>query len=172
MPAQVTEHPGPQLLRALGDPVRFRLLRELPYEEAAEIPVGELARRLGVADTVVSQHLRVLSGLGLVGHRRSGRSVRYYVRAAALRAAREVLLDALPGLFASGSRQFQLSARNQLYGKVIELRRGDVTTEVTIDIGGQLVTAVITNGSAERLELGVGDVAAAVFKALDVMVLK
>jgi molybdopterin-binding protein len=43
---------------------------------------------------------------------------------------------------------------------------------VTIDIGGQVVAAVITNASVERLELQVGDVAAAVFKALDVIVLK
>lgn len=172
MLAQPLEHPAPQLLRALGDPIRFRLLRELPDEDAAEIPVGGLARRLGVADTVVSQHLRVLSGLGLVGHHRSGRSVRYYVKAAALRAAREVLADALPSLFGAASEQARLSARNQLYGRVIELVHGDVTTEVTIDIGNQLVTAVITNGSVDRLDLQVGDTAAAVFKALDVIVLK
>jgi molybdopterin-binding protein len=34
------------------------------------------------------------------------------------------------------------------------------------------VTAVITNASADRLELQPGDVAAAVFKASEVMVLK
>jgi len=172
MLAQTSEHPASQLLRALGDPVRFRLLRELPNEDAAEIPVGGLAKRLGVADSVVSQHLRVLSGLGLVGSRRSGRTVRYYVKAAALRAAREVLAKSLPALFGGASEQSRLSARNQLYGKVIELVRGDVTCEVTIDIGAQLVTAVITNGSVDRLDLQVGDTAAAVFKALDVIVLK
>ena len=172
MVAQTTEHPAGPLLRGLGDPLRFRLLRELPFEEAAEVPVGELARRLGVADSVVSQHLRVLSGLGLVGHRRSGRTARYYVRAAALRAARETLAEAMPTLFGPSGDRARLSARNQLYGKVVELRRGDVTSEVTIDIGGQVVAAVITNASVERLELQVGDVAAAVFKALDVIVLK
>lgn len=172
MVAQTTEHPAAPLLRALGDPVRFRLLRELPFKEAAEVPVGELARRLGVADSVVSQHLRVLNGLGLVGNRRSGRTARYYVKAAALLAAREMLAEAMPALFAPSTRKALLSARNQLYGTVVELRRGDVTCEVTIDIGGQVVAAVITNSSLERLELKVGDVAAAVFKALDVIVLK
>jgi len=113
-----------------------------------------------------------LSGLGLVGSRRGGRTVRYYVKAAALHAAREVLAESLPALFGSASEQSRLSARNQLYGKVIELVRGDVTCEVTIDIGAQLVTAVITNSSVDRLDLQVGDTAAAVFKALDVIVLK
>lgn len=152
--------------------MRFRLFRELPPEDAAEIPVGELARRLGVSDTVVSQHLRVLSSLGLVGHHRSGRTAHYYVKAAALQAARELLASGLPSMFAPVSQRSRLSARNQLIGTVVEIIRGDVTTEVTIEVGGQLVTAVITTTSAARLGLVVGDVATAVFKAHDVTVLK
>ena len=172
MPAHTLEHPAPALLRVLGDPVRFRLFHELPPEDRAEIPVGELARRLGVSETVISQHLRVLSGVGLVGHRRSGRAAHYYVKAAALRAARETLADGLPSMFAPASQRSRLSARNQLVGTVVELRRGDVSTDVTLDVGGQLVAAIITTSSADRLELEVGDVAAAVFKAHDVIVLK
>jgi molybdopterin-binding protein len=172
MSAQVAEDPAPALLRALGDPVRFKLLRALPSEDNAEIPVSELGRRLGVSDTVVSQHLRVLSGIGLVGHRRSGRSAHYYVKAAAVRAAREMLADRLPSIFAPASQRSRLSARNQLIGKVVDLHRGDVSTEVTLDVGGQMIAAIITTASADRLELQVGDVASAVFKAHDVIVLK
>jgi molybdopterin-binding protein len=152
--------------------VRFRLFRELPPEEAAEIPVRELARRLGVSDAVVSQHLRVLSGVGLVGHRRSGRLAQYYVKAAAVRTAREWLADGLPSMFAPVSGRSRLSARNQLIGTVVRLIRGDVTTEVTIQVGGQLVTAVITTVSADHLGLQEGDVATAVIKAHDVVVQK
>jgi molybdopterin-binding protein len=170
--AHILEHPAPALLRVLGDPVRFKLFGELPPEDRAEIPVGELGRRLGVSDTVVSQHLRVLSGIGLVGHHRSGRVAHYYVKAAAVRAAREVLAQALPAMFAPASQQSRLSARNQLVGTIVELRRGEVSTEVSIDVGGQLIAAIITTGSADRLDLEVGDVAAAVFKAHDVIVLK
>jgi molybdopterin-binding protein len=172
MSAQVAEDPAPALLRVLGDPVRFQLLRALPSEDRAEIPVGELSRRLGVSDTVVSQHLRVLSGVGLVGHHRSGRSAHYYVKAAAVRAAREMLAERLPSMFAPASQRSRLSARNQLVGTVVEIRRGEVSTEVTLDIGGQFIAAVITTASAERLEVEVGDVASAVFKAHDVIVLK
>ena len=172
MPAQVADDLASSLLRALGDPVRLRLLRELPTEDAAVVPVGQLARRLEVTDTVVSQHLRVLSGLGLVGHRRSGRAAHYYVKAEALVAVRRMLAHELPRMFAPESRLSRLSARNQLVGKVIEVRRGEVSTEIGIDIGGQVVSAVITTASADRMELEVGDVAAAVFKAHDVMVQK
>lgn len=172
MPAQTTEHPAVRVLRALADPVRFRLLRELPDEDAAEVSVGELARRLKVADSVVSQHLRVLAGLHLVGVQRHERMARYFVNSARLRAARELLAEGLPRIFAPASQQGRLSARNQLFGRVVEVRSGDVNAEVGIDIGGQIVTAVITNASVQRLGLQVGDVAAAVFKASEVMVLK
>ncbi|TMC03470.1 MAG: helix-turn-helix transcriptional regulator [Chloroflexi bacterium] len=101
MPAQVADDLVSTMLRALGDPVRLRLLRELPPEAAAEVPVGELARRLDVPDTVVSQHLRVLTGLGLVGHRRSGRTVYHYVKAEALVAVRRTLAHELPRMFAA-----------------------------------------------------------------------
>jgi molybdopterin-binding protein len=152
--------------------VRFRLLSELPTEERAEVSVGELARRLGVTDTVISQHLRVLAALRLVGVQRRGRTARYFVNAAAVEGARKLLAEALPALFAPSGQERRLSARNQIFGRVVEVRRGDVNAEVGIDIGGQVVTAVITNASADRLELQPGDVAAAVFKASEVMVLK
>jgi|SRR5215469_9742068 len=172
MPAQLADDMASSLLRALGDPVRLRLLRELPAEDAAVVPVGEVARRLDVSDTVVSQHLRVLAGLGLVGHRRSGRAAYYYVRAEALVAVRRMLAQELPRMFAAEGSLSRLSARNQLVGKVVAVRRGEVSTEIGVDIGGQVVTAVITTESASRLDLRVGDVAAAVFKAHDVMVQK
>src|SRR5438270_14036125 len=108
MSAQMTQHPATRLLRALADPVRFRLLRELPAEETAELSVGGLARRLGVSDTVVSQHLRVLASLRLVAVQRRGRTARYFVNSAALRAARELLAEGLPTLFGPTSRQPQL----------------------------------------------------------------
>jgi molybdopterin-binding protein len=114
----------------------------------------------------------VLSGIGLVGHHRSGRVAHYYVKAAAVRAAREILAQGLPAMFAPSPQQSQLSARNQLIGTVIELRRGEVSTEVVVEVGGQQIAAIITTASADRLELQVGDVAAAVFKAHDVIVLK
>ena len=65
----------------------------------------------------------------------------------------------------------KLSARNQLPGKVIGVRKGQTTGHVRIDIGnGQIVTASITNEAIEDLDLNVGDEATAVVKASDVMV--
>jgi len=47
----------------------------------------------------------------------------------------------------------KLSARNQLKGKITEVKKGATTAHVLIDIGGQTVTASIINESADELEL-------------------
>ena len=67
----------------------------------------------------------------------------------------------------------KLSARNQLKGRVVEIRRGATTAHVRIDIGnGVIITASITNEAVDDLGLSVGDDAIAVIKASDVMVAK
>jgi molybdopterin-binding protein len=67
----------------------------------------------------------------------------------------------------------KLSARNQLKGKIVEVRRGATTAHVRIDIGnGVIVTSSITNEAVDDLALAVGDEVAAVIKASDVMVAK
>lgn len=65
----------------------------------------------------------------------------------------------------------KLSARNQIPGKVVEVRRGATTAHVRVDIGGGvIVTSSITNEAADDLALAVGDKVTAVIKASDVMV--
>jgi len=52
----------------------------------------------------------------------------------------------------------KLSARNQLKGRIVELRRGATTAHVRIDIGnGVIVTSSITNEAVDDLGLSVGD---------------
>jgi len=64
----------------------------------------------------------------------------------------------------------KLSARNQLKGSVVEVKKGATTAHVRIDIGGQILTAAITNESADELGLAPGKTAYAVIKASSVMV--
>jgi molybdopterin-binding protein len=65
----------------------------------------------------------------------------------------------------------QISARNQLAGKVVEVRKGQTTAHVRVDIDkGVIVTSSITNEAVEDLGLVVGDEVVAVIKASDVMI--
>ncbi len=64
-----------------------------------------------------------------------------------------------------------LSARNTLKGKVIDLKKGQTTSHIKIDIGGgNVLTASITNEAVDELNLNVGDDAWGIIKASDVMV--
>jgi molybdopterin-binding protein len=64
----------------------------------------------------------------------------------------------------------QLSARNQLKGKIAVVTKGATTAHIRIDIGGAVITASITNEAVDELGLKPGDDAWAVIKASDVMI--
>jgi molybdopterin-binding protein len=67
----------------------------------------------------------------------------------------------------------QLSARNQLGGRVTVLRTDGLMAEVTIELGdGQRLVSVITRASAEALGLREGDTVTAIIKSTEVMVAK
>jgi molybdopterin-binding protein len=65
----------------------------------------------------------------------------------------------------------KLSARNQIKGKILEVKKGATTAHVRVEIApGQVITASITNEAVEELGLKVGDAAIVVIKASDVMI--
>lgn len=63
-----------QLFGALADPTRAKIVHLLLHHE---ICTGEIAASLGVTDSCVSQHLRLLRALRLVKARRAGKFVYY-----------------------------------------------------------------------------------------------
>ncbi|WNV83376.1 metalloregulator ArsR/SmtB family transcription factor [Umezawaea sp. Da 62-37] len=63
-----------ELLRALAAPVRIAIVLQL---QEAERCVHELVDALGVAQPLISQHLRVLKAAGVVSGERHGREVVY-----------------------------------------------------------------------------------------------
>ena len=63
----------------------------------------------------------------------------------------------------------KLSTRNQLPGRVTDVKLGTIMSEITVDIGGQTIVAAITRGSAEQLELAAGDEVTVLIKATEVM---
>lgn len=63
----------------------------------------------------------------------------------------------------------ELSARNQIRGTVTNVRTDGLMAEVTVDVGGQQITSVITRASAERLNLQRGDAVTVIIKSTEVM---
>jgi molybdopterin-binding protein len=79
-------------------------------------------------------------------------------------------LEATLGAPAPGGSGLDLSARNQLSGRVVGLTIEGLMAEVRLAIGDQELTAVITRSSAERLRLRVGEMVYAVIKSTEVMI--
>jgi molybdopterin-binding protein len=64
----------------------------------------------------------------------------------------------------------KLSARNQLKGKITEIRDGAVNGIVVVDVGGQKVFSSITMDSIKSMGLKPGMEVYAVIKASSVMI--
>ena len=65
-----------------------------------------------------------------------------------------------------------ISGRNKLHGSITELRFEGLLVQVTIDVGGQEITSIITSDAARALGLKVGTSVYALIKATEVMVIR
>jgi ArsR family transcriptional regulator, cadmium/lead-responsive transcriptional repressor len=86
--------PAAALFRALGDPARLAIVRQLATGPAR---VVDLTLPLGLAQSTVSKHLACLRDCGLVTARPAGRATMYSLAQPALAdllAAAEILLEA------------------------------------------------------------------------------
>lgn len=77
------------LFKALGDPVRLRLMSLI--SSTSESCVCDLTEAFDVSGPTISHHLRVLREAGLVDHDRRGTWVYYRVRPEALRLMGDLL---------------------------------------------------------------------------------
>jgi molybdopterin-binding protein len=65
-----------------------------------------------------------------------------------------------------------LSGRNQLTGRIVDVKIEGLIAQVKLSIGGQIITAIITSEAAREMRLQVGETAAALIKSTEVMVLR
>jgi molybdopterin-binding protein len=66
----------------------------------------------------------------------------------------------------------RVSGRNQLVGRIDSVRISGLMAEITISIGAQQITSIITARSAREMQLKPGQTAAALIKATEVMILR
>ena len=65
-----------------------------------------------------------------------------------------------------------VSGRNQLTGRIVELKFEGLLAQVKLSIGGQIITSIITAEAAREMQLAVGETVAALVKSTEVMVLR
>lgn len=125
----------------------------------ASLTAAEAAKALGVSYPTIKQWIykkRIRSVRTPGGHHRIPRSELTRLGAAAAGASS---LDAISG-------------RNKLAGVVTKVRVSGLLAEVTMDVSGQVLTAIITAGAVRNLKLKAGDPALALIKATEVMLIR
>ena len=101
-----------EIFKALSDPTRLRLVKLLSEQAPGECPgeckglgflcVNALATELGVTQSAVSQHLRVLRQAGLVRGERFGPFVHYSLAQDGLEDYRAALRETMGEEFVAG----------------------------------------------------------------------
>ena len=66
----------------------------------------------------------------------------------------------------------KISGRNQLIGRVLEVKYSGLLAQVRLAIGEQHITAIITAEAAKEMRLKPGERAAALIKSTEVMILR
>jgi molybdopterin-binding protein len=83
----------------------------------------------------------------------------------------------LPRIAATGApekrrRMFRrISGRNQLVGRISDIKLSGLLAQVTLSVGNQHITSIITADAARELRLKKGQIAAALIKSTEVMII-
>jgi len=138
--------------------------REEAREEVLLKP-REAATALGVSYATIKQwilhgKLRTVKTPG--GHHRVPQS-----------ALQPMLKDAPAPVRVESRERFRaVSGRNQLIGKVAEVKISGLLAKVVLTIGDQQIVSIITADAAREMQLRKGQTAAALMKATEVMIVR
>jgi molybdopterin-binding protein len=134
-------------------------------DQTALYRLAEAARLLSISPSTLKQWIhkdRVRSVTTPGGHHRIPRSE--VERLSGERAAHSALPD--NELLAA------ISGRNKLLGTITRVRYSGLLAEVTVAVGNQTLTAIITSASSRQLGLKVGMAAYGLVKATEVMIIR
>jgi molybdopterin-binding protein len=137
--------------------------------------IAEAAQELGISYPTLKQWIyrgKLSSVKTAGGHHRIPRAeIDRVLFAAGKKAGAAAKPRPTRTVFLSGLEHL-ISGRNQLVGRITSIAVIGLLAKVTLDIGGQSVTAIITRDACQDLDLKRGDTAAALIKATEVMILR
>jgi DNA-binding transcriptional ArsR family regulator len=93
MPAHAAANDAnaPERFKAVSDPVRWDILRQIA--QAGVLPAGVLEETLPVSKPTISYHMKILVRAGIVAARKERRNLYYSLRGEVLRELAECLRD-------------------------------------------------------------------------------
>jgi molybdopterin-binding protein len=65
-----------------------------------------------------------------------------------------------------------ISGRNQLVGRIVDLKVSGLIAQVTLSFGDQYITSIITADAVREMRLKKGETAAALIKSTEVMIVR
>jgi molybdopterin-binding protein len=65
----------------------------------------------------------------------------------------------------------RMSGRNQLVGRIVDVKVDGLMAQVTLSIGDQRITSIITADAVREMRLKIGQTAAALIKSTEVMII-
>ena len=143
-----------------------------PLAKVDLLKVHDAARALGVSYPTIKQwiyHGKLKSVRTAGGHHRIPRSeidrLAFFGEAGKGTGKRSSTLK-LPEKL-----EYFISGRNQLIGRITKVQINGLMAKVSLDIGGQTITAIITSDACRDLGLKKGQAAAALIKATEVMII-
>ena len=77
-----------------------------------------------------------------------------------------------PNSKASRDRFRTVSGRNQLVGRIADIKISGLLAKVVLEINDQRITSIITSDAAREMQLRKGQTAAALIKATEVMIVR
>jgi molybdopterin-binding protein len=86
------------------------------------------------------------------------------------RSALTPLLKAAPESKEKRERFQRVSGRNQLVGKIVEIKIDGLLAKVVLSVGDQRITSIITADAVREMQLRKGQTAAALMKSTEVMI--
>ncbi len=149
--------------------------------EAGELlRLREAARRLGVSYPTVKQWIyrrKIRSVTTAGGHHRIPRGevdrlLFRQGRPARPRGGERRNLRVRTASSEGAGLEHIISGRNQLVGRITALRTEGLLAKVSLDVGGQRITSIITRDACRDLGLKVGQTAAALIKSTEVMIIR
>lgn len=87
-----------KVFKALGEPTRLKIIKILA-SEGGYFCVGAMAKRLGVSQPAVSQHLKILKDAGILDSKRMGFHVHYFVDAKTLKSYKKQIDELIENAF-------------------------------------------------------------------------
>jgi ArsR family transcriptional regulator len=92
-----------KVFKALGEPTRLKIIKILA-SEGGYFCVGAMAKRLGISQPAVSQHLKVLKESGILDSKRMGFHVHYFVDSSTLKDYKKRIDELIESAFKKSKR--------------------------------------------------------------------